>query len=64
MNTKAAGRAAAELANSLDGIPPRDTTSVNPSSKRGVARNFTKWLNVARGADKHHSCSGDTKSVI
>lgn len=64
VNAKAAGRAMAELALSVEGIPPRETTSVNPKSKRGVARALTKWANIANVVEKSHSCSGDSKSTI
>ncbi len=37
VNTKAAARAVARPANSLEGVPPRLKTSPNPSNRRGCA---------------------------
>ncbi|KAF4119382.1 Zn-dependent amino- or carboxypeptidase, M28 family [Geosmithia morbida] len=64
VNTKAAGRALASLALDASRVPPRDKTSVNPASRRGVARSLTKWKRVALGLDKRHSCARDRKSTI
>ena len=64
VNAKAAARAAAELALNLDNVPPREKTTVNPSSKRGVARDLTKWTQVAKGMEKTHSCAGGTKNIV
>ncbi|KAG9259128.1 uncharacterized protein F5Z01DRAFT_669857 [Emericellopsis atlantica] len=64
VNAKAAGRALAALANDLSEVPPRAMSSVNPSSKRGVARDLTKWRRVASGVEKHHSCAGDKKNTV
>lgn len=64
VNAKAAGRAVAELALSVEGIPPRTKTSVNPKSKRGVARELAKWAGVANIVEKQHSCGGGEKSTI
>jgi Zn-dependent M28 family amino/carboxypeptidase len=64
VNAKAAGRALAELANDLSEVPPRAKDTVNPSSKRGVARDLAKWKRVAQGLEKHHSCAGGKKNVV
>lgn len=64
VNSKAAGRAAAELALSLEGIPPRAKVNVNPKSKRGVKRSLTQWANVARGFEKSHTCGGGSKNTV
>ncbi|KAF5002717.1 hypothetical protein FDECE_10547 [Fusarium decemcellulare] len=56
VNAKAAGFAAANLALSVDDVPKHATTSTNPKSKRGMARNIARWANLARGAEKVHSC--------
>lgn len=63
-NAKAAGRAITELALDLSEVPPRDKSSLNPSSKRGVARNIARWNNIAKGLEKHHSCGGDKKNTV
>ncbi|KAJ4257490.1 hypothetical protein NW762_008614 [Fusarium torreyae] len=58
VNAKAAGYAVASLALSLDDVPKHENSTVNPLSKRGMARNMIRWANVARGAAKVHSCGG------
>lgn len=58
LNTKAAGRAAAHLALSLDGIPPRDKTTLNPSSKRGVQRQLNRAAQLTKVIEKSHKCGG------
>jgi aminopeptidase Y len=64
VNTRAAGRAMAQLALSVDGIPPREKTTVNPKSKRAIARDLTKWAGLANVVEKQHSCSGEEKSTV
>ncbi|KAH8123359.1 aminopeptidase Y [Trichoderma asperellum] len=59
LNAKAAGRAAAQLALSLEGIPPRDKVSINPSSKRGVQRQLNRAAQLTKAIDKSHKCGGD-----
>ncbi|KAH7329506.1 hypothetical protein B0I35DRAFT_386447 [Stachybotrys elegans] len=59
LNTKAAGRAAAEFALNMDNVPPRVKASPNPRSKRGMAKRFDAWANVAKVVGKKHSCSRD-----
>ncbi|KAF4971647.1 hypothetical protein FZEAL_9784 [Fusarium zealandicum] len=61
VNAKAAGFAAAQLALSLENVPKHERTSDNPKSKRGMARNMVRWANVARGADKVHSCGSEKR---
>ncbi|KAF4971204.1 hypothetical protein FSARC_1926 [Fusarium sarcochroum] len=61
VNAKAAGYAAASLALSVDDVPKHENSTVNPLSKRGVARNMARWANVARGAEKVHSCGSERK---
>ncbi|KAI7764783.1 hypothetical protein LZL87_003988 [Fusarium oxysporum] len=61
VNAKAAGYAAASLALSVNEVPQHENSTVNPSSKRGVARNLVRWANVARGAEKVHSCGSERK---
>jgi aminopeptidase Y len=64
LNTKAAGRAAAQLALSLDGIPLRRKTSLNPSSKRGVQRELDRVAQLAKVIDKSHKCGGPGDSTV
>ncbi|KAF7560427.1 hypothetical protein G7046_g3717 [Stylonectria norvegica] len=64
INTKAAGRAAAQFALSLDGVPPRETTTPNPRSRRAAARGITSWTEKARKSGKQHSCSEKGKIVV
>ncbi|EEU38935.1 uncharacterized protein NECHADRAFT_43757 [Fusarium vanettenii 77-13-4] len=61
VNAKAAGFAAANLALNVDNVPRHETTSPNPKSKRGMSRNMVRWANVARGAEKVHSCGSERK---
>ncbi|KAF9766668.1 hypothetical protein IL306_000885 [Fusarium sp. DS 682] len=62
VNAKAAAYAAASLALNLDEVPNHESSSVNPFSKRGMARNMVRWANVARGAEKVHSCGSEWKA--
>ncbi|KAL2683024.1 hypothetical protein Neosp_007487 [[Neocosmospora] mangrovei] len=64
VNAKAAGFAAANLALNVDSVPKHETTSSNPKSKRGISRNMARWANVARGAEKVHSCGSERKVFI
>lgn len=61
VNAKAAAYAAAILALSVKEVPKHEISSTNPSSKRGMARNMARWANVARGAEKVHSCGSERK---
>lgn len=56
LNTKAAGRVAAQFANDLTGVPLREKTSSNPRSKRGAARNLQKLARAGLVAEKHATC--------
>ena len=64
VNTKAAGRAAAQFALSLDGVPPRQKTSTNPATRRGVERSLKKWSRVKKMADKHATCGEEKSRVV
>ncbi|KAF5589572.1 leucine aminopeptidase 2 [Fusarium subglutinans] len=64
VNAKAAGYAAASLALSVDEVPMHENSTVNPLSKRGVARNMVRWANVIRGTVKVHSCGSERKIFI
>jgi aminopeptidase Y len=64
LNAKAAGRAAAQFALSVDGVPPRETITANPRSKRGMAKRFDKWTATAKVVEKKHSCSDKDVSTV
>ncbi|KAM0236105.1 hypothetical protein ACHAPO_005329 [Fusarium lateritium] len=64
INAKAAAYAAASLALSVEDVPKHDISSMNPLSKSGVARNMARWANVARGAEKVHSCGSGRKILM
>ncbi|KAH6898187.1 hypothetical protein B0T10DRAFT_101245 [Thelonectria olida] len=64
LNAKTAGRAAAQFALSLEGVPARSQTSANPKSKRAVALSFDKWEATAKVAEKQHSCASSGKIVV
>ncbi|KAM0454424.1 hypothetical protein ACHAPV_008294 [Trichoderma viride] len=63
LNTKAAGRAVAQLALSLDGIPLRDKASLNPSSRRGVQRELNRAAQLATVIEKSHKCGGGSGDI-
>lgn len=64
LNTKAAARAAATLALSLEGVPPRNTTSVNLRSEKMIRAQFTVWDEVKLEAASGHSCARKTKRTV
>ncbi|KAF9769714.1 hypothetical protein IL306_012805 [Fusarium sp. DS 682] len=64
LNTKTAGRAAAQFALSLKGVPPRDKTTPNPKSKRAVAARFEQWQKKKTLASNAHKCNHKTKVVV
>ena len=57
VNARAAARALANLANSLEGVPARQKTSLNRRTRRGVIQSFQKWAAVAEEASHGHTCS-------
>jgi Zn-dependent M28 family amino/carboxypeptidase len=57
VNAKAAARAVATLAHSLEGVPPRQKTSLNLRTRRGIEESFVRWAVVAKEASHEHSCS-------
>ncbi|KAJ4286361.1 hypothetical protein N0V88_008067 [Collariella sp. IMI 366227] len=63
VNSKAAARALARLANSLEGVPARATTTPNRRSRRGVAQNFRRWAALAVEASHGHTCSHTGKKT-
>jgi len=64
INAKAAARAAARLALSLDGVPPREKTSLNLHTRRGVVQSFRKWATLAKEASHGHACAHKGKKVM
>ncbi|KAH8738238.1 hypothetical protein BGZ61DRAFT_337715 [Ilyonectria robusta] len=64
LNAKTAGRAAAQFALSLEGVPPRAQTSTNPKSKRSLALSFEKWEAKVKVVGKQHSCAASGKVVV
>ncbi|KAL2151792.1 hypothetical protein VTH82DRAFT_6890 [Thermothelomyces myriococcoides] len=64
INAKAAARAAARLALSLEGVPPRRKTSLNLNTRQGVVQNFRKWAALAKEASHGHACSHKRKKVV
>ncbi|KAL2161087.1 hypothetical protein VTH06DRAFT_8800 [Thermothelomyces fergusii] len=64
INAKAAARAAARLANSLEGVPPRRKTSLNLHTRQGVVQNFRKWAALAKEASHGHACAHRGKRVV
>lgn len=64
LNAKAAGRVAAQFALSLEGVPERNTTSLNTRSRKSVGRSFDAWADTAKVVEKVHSCGGKEKSAI
>jgi aminopeptidase Y len=63
LNARAAARAAARLANSLEGVPPRDKTSLNLHTRRGVVKSFKRWSALAEEASGGHTCSHKGKKI-
>ncbi|KAK4119804.1 peptidase-like protein [Parathielavia appendiculata] len=63
VNAKAAARALVRMAHSLEGVPPRQKTSLNLRTRRGVAESFAKWAAMAEEASHGHSCSHKGKKL-
>ncbi|GAB1316848.1 hypothetical protein MFIFM68171_07058 [Madurella fahalii] len=57
INARAAARALATLAHSLEGVPPRQTTSPNLHGRKRMAQNFKKWAALADEASHGHMCA-------
>jgi hypothetical protein len=64
LNAKAAGRAAAQFALSVEGIPAREKVSVNPRSQKAVLRSLNKWSKRTEVLEKKHSCSGKERQMV
>jgi Zn-dependent M28 family amino/carboxypeptidase len=64
VNARAAGRAAAKLALSLEGIPGRSKTTPNLRGRQRIAESFRKWAAVGRGAEHSHNCAHKSGNVV
>ncbi|KAK4097298.1 peptidase-like protein [Parathielavia hyrcaniae] len=62
-HAKAAARSLARMAHSLEGVPPRQKTSINLRTRRGMVENFARWAAVAEEASHEHSCSHKGKKL-
>lgn len=63
-NTKAAAVVAARMALSLEGVPPRTKTSLNPRDKSHIQAQFSKWKMAAEHALLEKSCSHGEKTTV
>jgi Zn-dependent M28 family amino/carboxypeptidase len=63
-NARAAASVAAELALSLDGVPARSKTSLNPRSKNRIRAQFQKWKRAADHASHQKTCSHNGDNMI
>jgi aminopeptidase Y len=57
LNTKAAAKAAASLALSLEGLPSGNATSLNPRNKVSIRTLFDKWEQIKLEVAGGHSCA-------
>ncbi|KAL3424104.1 peptidase family M28 [Phlyctema vagabunda] len=64
VNAKAAGVAAAKLALSLDGLPTRTKTSVNPRSRTRIRAELAKWQVASEEASTAHTCAHKSQNVV
>jgi aminopeptidase Y len=64
INAKAAGRAAAKLALSLDGVAARSKTTANLRGREKIAESFTKWAAVEKEAEHSHNCAHKSNNVV
>ncbi|KAK0609898.1 hypothetical protein B0T17DRAFT_621200 [Bombardia bombarda] len=64
VNTKAAARALATLAHSLDGVPPRAVTTPNLRGRSKMSHQFKRWAALADHASHGHMCSHGKKEVV
>lgn len=64
VNTKAAGRLAAQLALSLDGVPSRNTTSSNLRGRMKITESFQKWARAEERVVLQKSCSHDAQNQL
>ncbi|KAI1374118.1 peptidase family M28 [Hypoxylon crocopeplum] len=63
-NAKAAGVVAARMALSLEGVPPRNKTTLNPRGKNHIRAQFDKWKRATEHASAEKSCSHKEKSTV
>lgn len=63
-NTKAAAVVAANMALSLEGVPPRNKMTLNTCNKNHIRAQFDKWKRAAEHASTEKSCSHKEKSTI
>jgi Zn-dependent M28 family amino/carboxypeptidase len=63
VNTKAAARALATLANSLEGVPAHKTTSPNLMIRGRMVQNFKRWTALAEEASHGHTCGHKGKKL-
>jgi aminopeptidase Y len=64
VNAKAAGVVAAQLALSLEGVPPRIKTSINPRAKNQARAQFNKWKRAKETAVLEKACSHGRKVTV
>ncbi|KAK2026092.1 peptidase family M28 [Colletotrichum zoysiae] len=64
VNAKAAGRALATLANSLEGVPARATSTPVLRGRAGVLQQFHSWRAMAEHSRHGKSCSHDDVNKI
>ncbi|KAK3899164.1 peptidase-like protein [Staphylotrichum tortipilum] len=64
VNAKAAARALARLATSLEGVGPRQKTSPSRRTRRGVAQSFRRWAAVAEEASHGHTCAHKGEKLV
>ncbi|ORY54938.1 uncharacterized protein BCR38DRAFT_380587 [Pseudomassariella vexata] len=64
VNAKAAGVVAAQMALSLEAVPPRSKTSVNPRNKHRIRAEFEKWQVAVEEAETGHTCAHKSKNTV
>jgi hypothetical protein len=64
VNAQAAAFAAAKFALSLEGVPPRSKTTVNPRSKTQIRNKLAKWQAAADEGAVAHTCSHKSNNTV
>ncbi|KAH7068446.1 hypothetical protein FB567DRAFT_615176 [Paraphoma chrysanthemicola] len=64
LNTMAAAKAAASMALSVKGVPPRNSTNLNPRHRMENRAQFSAWKNIMLEAAGMHSCALKTRRTI
>ncbi|KAK3321797.1 hypothetical protein B0H66DRAFT_601277 [Apodospora peruviana] len=64
INTKAAANALGILAHSLEGVPPRATTTPNLRGRSKLHHSFRRWAALAEHAQHEHMCSHGSKKAV